>query len=72
MICHKFSLSLILHPLSSALNQTGRKSSIGFASCRIHQTLRITLAMAVGISAHVWNIEEITLLFKQKESSSPP
>ncbi len=27
--------------------------------CRIHQTLRITRAMAVGISAHVWELSEL-------------
>jgi len=26
---------------------------------RIHQTLRITPAMAAGISDHIWSIEEI-------------
>jgi hypothetical protein len=27
--------------------------------CRIHKSLRITPAMAVGITDHIWNIEEI-------------
>ncbi|MBS1857083.1 MAG: IS1 family transposase [Acidobacteria bacterium] len=27
--------------------------------CRIHQTLRITPAMAAGITDHVWNLEEL-------------
>jgi len=26
---------------------------------RVHQTLRVTPAMAVGLSDHVWSIEEI-------------
>jgi IS1 family transposase len=30
--------------------------------CRIHQTLRITPAMAAGISDHVWELEEIAAL----------
>ena len=30
--------------------------------CRIHQTLRITPAMAAGVSDHVWNLEEIIRL----------
>ena len=30
--------------------------------CRIHQTLRITPAMAAGVSDHVWEIEEIVSL----------
>jgi len=29
---------------------------------RIHQTLRITPAMAAGISDHVWSLEEIVNL----------
>jgi hypothetical protein len=29
---------------------------------RIHQTLRITPAMAAGISDHVWSLEEIVKL----------
>jgi len=29
---------------------------------RIHQTLRITLAMAAGVSDHVWSLEEIIRL----------
>ena len=27
--------------------------------CRIHQTLRVTPAMAAGLTDHVWSIEEI-------------
>jgi IS1 family transposase len=30
--------------------------------CRIHQTLRITPAMAAGLSDHVWEIEELVAL----------
>jgi hypothetical protein len=29
---------------------------------RIHKTLRITPAMAAGLSDHVWSLEEIVLL----------
>ncbi len=29
---------------------------------RVHQTLRITPAMAAGVSGHVWSIEEIVRL----------
>jgi hypothetical protein len=29
---------------------------------RIHKTLRINPAMAAGLSAHVWSLEEIVLL----------
>jgi len=27
--------------------------------CRIHQTLRVTPAMAAGIAKHAWEIEEL-------------
>ena len=29
---------------------------------RVHKTLRITPAMAAGLSDHVWSLEEIVLL----------
>ena len=30
--------------------------------CRVHQTLRATPAMQVGISDHVWGVEELIAL----------
>ena len=27
--------------------------------CRVHQTLRVTPAMEVGIADHIWTIEEM-------------
>jgi hypothetical protein len=30
--------------------------------CRVHQTLRITPAMASGVADHVWSIEELVSL----------
>lgn len=35
---------------------------------RVHQTLRITPAMAAGVSDHVWNIEEIVGLLEASET----
>ena len=35
---------------------------------RIHQTLRITPAMAAGVSDHVWDIEEIVALMPEKKA----
>jgi hypothetical protein len=35
---------------------------------RVHQTLRITPAMAAGVSKHVWTIEEIVGLLEQREA----
>jgi len=34
---------------------------------RIHQTLRVTPAMEAGIADHVWILEEIAALVKDKE-----
>jgi hypothetical protein len=33
--------------------------------CRIHQTLRVTLAMEAGLSDHVWEVEEIVALLEK-------
>ena len=35
--------------------------------CRIHQTLRITPAMAAGVTDHLWEIGDIVKLLKEKE-----
>lgn len=37
--------------------------------CRIHQTLKITPAMAAGVSDHLWEISDIVALLDQKESN---
>jgi IS1 family transposase len=34
--------------------------------CRIHQTLRVTPAMAAGVSDHVWSLEEVAALLESK------
>jgi hypothetical protein len=31
---------------------------------RVHQTLRVTPAMAAGVGDHVWEVEEIVALLK--------
>lgn len=39
--------------------------------CRIHQTLRVTPAMAAGISDHVWSLEDLVgLLDRQTEAAA--
>ena len=35
--------------------------------CRIHQSLRVTPAMAAGISDHLWELEDIVGLLERKE-----
>ncbi len=37
--------------------------------CRIHQTIRVTPAMASGVADHVWEISEIIALLDQKDSN---
>lgn len=34
--------------------------------CRIHQTLRVTPAMAAGVTDHLWSIEDILNLLNSK------
>ncbi len=33
---------------------------------RVHQTLRVTPAMAAGVAEHVWSIEKIIRLFDRE------
>jgi len=35
--------------------------------CRIHQTLRVTPAMAAGVTDHVWEIEDVIALLDAAE-----
>jgi IS1 family transposase len=37
--------------------------------CRIHQTLRVSPAMAAGITKRLWNIEDIVKLLETKENA---
>ncbi len=37
--------------------------------CRIHKTLRVSPAMEIGISDHLWSIEDIVGLLEKKESN---
>ena len=34
--------------------------------CRVHQTLRVTPAMEVGLTDHVWDLEELVRLLDQR------
>jgi hypothetical protein len=37
---------------------------------RVHQTLRVTPAMAAGVADHVWEIEEIVALLDTSRAQS--
>ncbi len=43
-------------------NQAAMVAPLCITISRIHDTLRITAAMAAGISDHVWPLREIVLL----------
>jgi hypothetical protein len=34
--------------------------------CRVHQTIRVTPAMEAGIADHIWGVEELVQLLKQR------
>jgi hypothetical protein len=38
--------------------------------CRIHKTLRVTPAMAAGLTDHVWEISEVVALLEAKERAA--
>lgn len=46
-----------------------RSIAVSYNFSRIHKTLRITPAMAAGLSDHVWSLEEIVMM---AESYAPP
>ncbi|MHC4582145.1 MAG: IS1 family transposase, partial [Planctomycetota bacterium] len=38
--------------------------------CRIHKTLRVTPAMAAGVSDHLWELEDVVNLLENKEKQA--
>jgi IS1 family transposase len=60
-LTNAFSKKIENHVASVALHY------LYYNFCRIHQTLRVTPAMAAGISDHVWDISEIAALLEKKE-----
>lgn len=60
-LTNAFSKKLENHALSVALHY------MHYNFCRIHKTLRITPAMAAGVSDHVWEIGEIVDVLEQWE-----
>jgi hypothetical protein len=55
-LTNAFSKKIENHVASIALHY------MHYNFCRIHQTLRITPAMAAGISDHVWSVSELVAL----------
>jgi hypothetical protein len=42
-----------------------------FNLCRVHEALRITPAMAIGITDHIWTIGELIDAAKSPEAPAP-
>jgi IS1 family transposase len=60
-LTNAFSKKLENHALSVALHY------MHYNFCRIHKTLRITPAMAAGVTDHVWNIVDIVSMIEAVE-----
>jgi hypothetical protein len=60
-LTNAFSKKLENHALSVALHY------MHYNFCRIHKTLRITPAMAAGVSDHVWEVGEIVDVLEKWE-----
>ena len=62
-LTNSFSKKLEIHALSVALHSTHDNF------CRIHKTLRMTSAMAAGVTDHVWSVADIVAII---EAAEPP
>lgn len=62
-LTNAFSKKLSNHRLACAVH------FVHYNFCRIHQTLRVTPAMAAGISARVWEISDLVALLEAEEVS---
>jgi IS1 family transposase len=63
-LTNAFSKKIENHALSVALHY------MNYNFCRIHKTLRVTPAMAAGVTDHVWSLDEIVDLVEQREAQS--
>jgi hypothetical protein len=59
-----FSKKIENHALSVALHY------MHYNFCRIHKTLRITPAMAAGVTDHVWSVADIVSMIEAAEPAS--
>jgi IS1 family transposase len=62
-LTNAFSKKLENHALSVALHY------MHYNFCRIHKTLRITPAMAAGVTDHVWSVADIVSMIEANESA---
>jgi IS1 family transposase len=63
-LTNAFSKKIQNHKHAIALN------FVHYNFCRIHQTLRITPAMAAGLADHVWEVEEIVGMVEAQEQAA--
>ena len=61
-LTNAFSKKLDNHAYAVALH------FVHYNFCRIHKTLRVTPAMAAGLSYHVWSIEDLVRLLENQEA----
>lgn len=40
--------------------------------CRVHETLRVTPAMELGVAQYIWNVEELIEQAQAAQVSAPP
>lgn len=62
-LTNAFSKKLENHAAAIALHY------MHYNFCRIHQTLRVTPAMAAGVTDHVWDAQDVVRLLEAKEYS---
>jgi len=61
-LTNAFSKKVENHALSVALHY------MHYNICRIHKSLRVTPAMAAGVTDHVWDMTEIAALIAAQEA----
>jgi IS1 family transposase len=64
-LTNAFSKKIENHALSVALHY------MHYNFCRIHKTLRITPAMAAGVTDHVWSVADIVAMIEAAEPAPP-
>jgi IS1 family transposase len=62
-LTNAFSKKLENHALSIALHY------MNYNFCRIHKTLRVTPAMAAGVTDHVWSVADIVSMIEAVETA---
>lgn len=64
-LTNAFSKKIENHKMACAIH------FVHYNFCRVHQTLRVTPAMAAGLSDHVWTLAEMVGLLEAEEAALP-